>query len=226
MAESNNRSAVSEQIKTAALDRIRTLFDEQDRCGEVRLPCWTFDPDSMKRVFFCRLSVSDPAPADTEAECFELLSGILAAAELARQDETDESGLFDPEDEPLADDFPAADFDGLQQLRETWLDPLLDEQDIAEVGDYGFFRLPDEYCVCGETTPEERAAAKMRIGDSYFAADAIAHARRLCRLLQLNAPWIILQHAVTALAEALVLHRHAVSCIVIPIPSMQESDID
>ena len=225
MAE-NNRSTVSEQIKTTALDRIRALFDEQARRGEVRLPGWTFDPDSLKRLFFCRLSVSDPAPADTEAECLELLSGILAAAELARQDESDESGLFDPEDEPLPDDFPTADSDELQQLWETWLDPLLDEQDIAEVGDYGFFRLPDEYCVCGKTTPEERATAKTRIGDSYFAADAIAHARRLCRLLQLNAPWIILHHAVTAFAEALVLHRHVVSCIVIPIPSMREPGID
>lgn len=223
MSENNNRADLSEQIKTTALDRIRALFDEQARRGEVRLPGWTFDPDSMKRVFFCRLSVSDPAPADTEAECLELLSGILAAAELARQDETDESGLFDPKGEPLPDDFPTTDFDGLQQLWETWLDPLLDEQDIAEVGDYGFFRHPDEYCVCGETTPEERAAAKMRIGDSYFAADAIAHARRLCRLLQLNAPWIILQHAVTDLAESLTLHRHAISCTVVPAPAEQKS---
>ena len=106
----------------------------------------------------------------------------------------------------------------------TWLDPLLDDRSIAKVGDYGFFRPGDEYCVCGAYTPEEKAAADRHIGISDFSPDVIAHARRLCRLLQLNAPWIILQHAVTALAEALVLHRHALSCTLIPAPEVQETD--
>ena len=153
MAEMNTASSVSRVLETAALDRIRALFDEQ----------------------------------------------AFAAA-----------GLGEPDREPR-DERPDPD-----RFAAVWLDPLLDGQGVAEYGDYGFSRPGDEDCVCGAYTPEEKAAADRRIGISDFSPDVIAHARRLCRFLQLSAPSIILQHAAANLAEALVLHRHAGSCILIP----------
>ena len=220
MSENNNRADLPEQLKTAALDRIRALFDEQARCGEVCFPVWWYGLEEPEQVFLCRLSVSDPDPADTEAECLCILSGIFETSGLPLPQGTEPSF-------PGAGSLPDSDLveepDKLERFMKTWLDPLLDDRSIAKVGDYGFFRPGDEYCVCGETTPEERAAAEKRIGPSAFAPDAIAHARRLCRLLQLNAPWIILQHSATDLAESLTLHRHAISCTVIPMPAEQAS---
>lgn len=196
MAEMNTASSVSRGLETAALDRIRALFDEQARRGEVRVPVWSYGLDEPDQVFVCRLSAADPAHSAAESECLDLISGIFAAA-----------GLAEPDRDPR-DDRPDPD-----RFAAIWLDPLLDGQGVAESGDYGFSRPGDEYCVCGAYTPEEKAAADRRIGISDFSPDAIAHARRLCRLLQLDAPMPILQHAAANLAEALVLHRHAGSCI-------------
>ena len=207
MAENNNRSAVSEKLKTAAIDRIRALFDEQARRGEVRVPVWSYGLDEPDRVFICRLSAADPAHSAAESECPDLISGIFAAAGFGEQDR-------DPRDDrPDPDRFAA-----------VWLDPLLDGQGVAECGDYGFSRPGDEYCVCGAYTPEEKAAADRRIGISDFSPDVIAHARRLCRFLQLNAPMLILQHAAIDLAESLTLHRHALSCTLIPASEGLETD--
>jgi hypothetical protein len=207
MAEMNTASSVSRVLETAALDRIRALFDEQARRGEVRVPVWSYGLDEPDRVFICRLSAADPAPSAAESECLDLISGIFAAAGLAEPDGDSQAARPDP------DRFAA-----------VWLDPLLDGQGVAEYGDYGFSRPGDEYCVCGAYTPEEKAAADRRIGISNFSPDAIAHARRLCRLLQLDAPMPILQHAVTDVAESLTLHRHALSCTLIPTPEVQETD--
>lgn len=207
MAEINTASSVSRVLETAALDRIRALFNEQARRGEVRVPVWSYGLDEPDRVFVCRLSDADPAPFAAESECLDLLSGIFAAA-----------GLAEPDRDPR-DDRPDPD-----RFAAVWLDPLLDGQGVAESGDYGFSRPGDEYCVCGAYTPEEKAAADRRIGISDFSPDAIAHARRLCRLLQLDAPMLILQHAATDLAESLTLHRHAGSCEVITIPVEQRSE--
>lgn len=199
MAEMNTASSVSRVLETAALDRIRALFDEQARRGEVRVPVWSYGLDEPHRVFVCRLSAADPAHSAAESECPDLLSGIFAAA-----------GLGEPDREPR-DERPDPD-----RFAAVWLDPLLDGQGVAEYGDYGFFRPGDEDCVCGAYTPEEKAAADRRIGISDFSPDVIAHARRLCRLLQLSAPMFILQHAATDLAESLTLHRHALFCTLIP----------
>ena len=207
MAEMNTASSVSRVLETAALDRIRALFDEQARRGEVRVPIWSYGLDEPDRVFVCRLSDADPAPSAAESECLDLLSGIFAAA-----------GLAEPDRDPR-DDRPDPD-----RFAAVWLDPLLDGQGVAESGDYGFSRPGDEYCVCGAYTPEEKAAADRRIGISDFSPDAIAHARRLCRFLQLNAPMLILQHAAIDLAESLTLHRHALSCTLIPASEGLETD--
>ena len=209
MAEMNTASSVYRVLETAALDRIRALFDEQARQGEVRVPVWSYGLDEPDRVFICRLSAADPAPSAAVSECLDLFSGIFAAA-----------GLAEPDRDPR-DDRPDPD-----RFAAVWLDPLLDGQGVAESGDYGFSRPGDEYCVCGAYTPEEKAAADRCIGISDFSPDAIAHARRLCRLLQLNAPMPILQHAVTDLAESLTLHRHALSCTLILTPTESESQND
>ena len=203
----NTASSVSRGLETAALDRIRALFDEQARRGEVRVPVWSYGLDEPDRVFVCRLSAADPAPSAIESECLDLLSGIFAAA-----------GLAEPDGDPRASR-PDRD-----RFAAVWLEPLLDGQGVAEYGDYGFFRPGDEYCVCGAYTPEEKSAADRRIGISDFSPDAIAHARRLCRFLQLDAPMLILQHAATDLAESLTLHRHALSCILIPASEGLETD--
>lgn len=209
MAEMNAASSVSRVLENAALDRIRALFDEQARRGEVRVPVWSYGLDEPDQVFVCRLSAADPAPSAAESECLDLLSGIFAAA-----------GLAEPDRDPR-DDRPDPD-----RFAAIWLDPLLDGQGVAESGDYGFSRPGDEYCVCGAYTPEEKAAADRRIGISDFSPDVIAHTRRLCRFLLLNAPMLILQHAATDLAESLTLHRHALSCTLIPASTESESQND
>ena len=141
MTENNNRSNLPEQLKTAALDRIRALFDEQAQRGEVRVPVWSYgsdEPDEPERSFLCRLSVRDPDPADTEAECLNIFSVIFEESELLLPQGTEPSS---PGAGRLPDGDAEAESERLQRLAETWLDPLLDDRGIAEAGDYGFFRI-------------------------------------------------------------------------------------
>lgn len=190
-----------EVMETAAVDRIRALFEEQEAQGKVTIPVWMYGTEEDDRRFVCALRRNASDQAAAEQEIRELLHGIFDCAGT------------DPETAVMPDPFA-----------ETWLAPLLDEQGVEECGDYGFFRPGGEYCVCGETTPEEKTAAEHRVGVSEFAPDVIAHARRLCRLLELNAPAILLKCSAAALAEALILHRCAASCIANPASAEPTAD--
>ena len=55
-----------------------------------------------------------------------------------------------------------------------------------------------------------RAAAEQRIGESICASEVIFFARRLCRLLEIGAPEIIVNNELHCFVEALVLHHHGV----------------
>ncbi|MBQ6848824.1 MAG: hypothetical protein IJN76_02070 [Clostridia bacterium] len=69
------------------------------------------------------------------------------------------------------------------------------------------------------------AAAEQRIGKSICAAEVIFFARRLCRLLEVNAPQMIVDNEQKCLIEALVLHRHGVSKVILgPIPEEKAAD--
>ena len=70
-----------------------------------------------------------------------------------------------------------------------------------------------------------RAAAEQRIGKSICASEVIFFARRLCRLLELNAPEAIVSHEQNCFIEALVLHRHGVSKTILgPAPEEDMAD--
>lgn len=53
--------------------------------------------------------------------------------------------------------------------------------------------------------------AERRLGDSLAAYDVIIRAKRLCKLLSLKAPAIIVNNEASLLAQAMVIHNYCVS---------------
>ena len=195
-------SKARETTVRAAEKRIHALFAEQRDRGEVYVAAWQYGLSEPECGYSYRL---DMRPGDRDAVCLEcrtLLEGMAALVGIF-----DSAPGLDRADLIYGDRCPDTLPPALDGLRQTWLSPLTDE----DGGGLGFRGLDGD-----RPTEAETLAASARIGASVFAADTIAHARRLCRFIQLNAPDLLLETEAKCLAEALVLHRFSPDGTIMP----------
>ena len=113
------------------------------------------------------------------------------------------------------------DLDRVQDIYNRW-DDCIHAEVFGEVAE----PVSEEDKVYYQTYLDAvRAAAEQRIGESICASEVIFFARRLCRLLEISAPEIIVSNEQNCFIQALVLHRHGVSKEIIgPIPDEDSAD--
>ena len=98
------------------------------------------------------------------------------------------------------------DLDRVQDIYNRW-DDCIHAEVFGEVAE----PVSEEDKVYYQTYLDAvRAAAEQRIGESICASEVIFFARRLCRLLEIGAPEIIVNNELHCFVEALVLHHHGV----------------
>ena len=192
---------------------IREMFAHTDGQGRLYIPTWPHDgaPDETanERCMECRMNWK-AEDCDREVEKFNAL--YTALEQIAGKYEALDSGA-DPH-EVLTDELYKVwniyvrDFDpaGLDMDRIYELDELADEE-LTEKDK----ALLNAYSVSCHID------AMLRLGKSRVAYDVVIRAMRVCRLLALGVPAVIVRNEAGLLAQALTLRDHAVSVETVPV---------
>lgn len=200
----------SDDVKNPT-EYIREMFAHTDEQGLLFIPAWPYDDapvDTEVKCYRCRMKWT-AEDCDREVEKFNAL--YTALEQIAGKYEALDIGA-DPH-EVLTDELYKVwniyvrDFDpaGLDIDRIYELDELTDEE-LTEK-DKALLNAYSASC---------HIDAMLRLGKSRVAYDVVIRAMRVCRLLALGAPAVIVRGEAGLFAQALTLRDHAVSVETVP----------
>ena len=231
-----NREAFneSELFTMPPLDYLRKMFDRTDPEGLLIMPDIFFGEDGDDdevRSLLCRMEwdAEDAASVANEYESLTGQLGIIASLSGSLSDDAEENRRILPKDafdvwDTYIRGFDTGDIDQ-DRILEIWdrLDSAEEARKIsksfAETGaiDEDTRALLISY-LGDPVTPEERrlfdiyseavhADSAERVGDDLFAYQEVIRAKRVCALMRLGAPQIVVNSECCRLAAAMALHR-------------------
>lgn len=198
-----------------------TIMCDSIRDGKLILPDWTYDGDleNGKYVLSCEMAM----PCDNDAilkeyhDLYDSLAAIAKKYDELMDNTEDVSSLLNDELMKVwnvyISPFDKADFDGdrISEISEKldYIAMVIDE-DGKEI-DSEYEVSDDDIEYYNEYMDHLEADSERRLGSDIVAYPLVITAKRLCRLMSLKAPQIILNGEAKTLITALLLHRCAKS---------------
>ena len=213
-------------------DAIMSMFEHTDENGTLYIPEWPYDQysDGKERFYQCAMNWSESDAKNVVAEYSCLHAALEKLAE--RLDSLGPDPAPEALPAELRDvwntylrDFETGDIDAeLAMDVFDRLDTVHMIADIAgklkngeeisqdEAGLYDAFKdtviTEKEMATCQAYKDAIHADAEKRIGKSPAAYDVVIRARRLCKLMAIHAPQIIIDNEADLLAQAMAIHGY------------------
>jgi hypothetical protein len=204
---SMNREAFneSELFTMPPRDYLRKMFDRTDSEGLLIMPDIFFGEDGDDdevRSLLCRMEW-DAEDAASVANEYESLTGqleVIASLSGSLSEDPEENRRILPKDafdvwDTYIRGFNTGDID-LDRILEIW-DRLDSEIPVS----------PEERRLFDVYSEAVHADSAERVGDDLFAYQEVIRAKRVCALMRLGAPQIIVNSECCRLAAAMALHR-------------------
>ena len=215
-------------------EAIINMFEHTDENGVLFIPEWTYDSNyDEETIYKCKMNWSRADAEKTVADFNTLYDAIKAISEKLEDLQSD-TAVNDHSSElqsvwnTYIRDFETGsiDLDQIADISDKFetialIDSIsckinkgeeLSAEDSSYYNEYKDTSVSEsEKALYNKYRDAIHKDAERRLGDSLAAYDVIIRAKRLCKLLSLKAPAIIVNNEASLLAQAMVIHNYCVS---------------
>ena len=215
-------------------EAIINMFEHTDKSGILFIPEWPYDSNYDEEAFYkCKMNWSKADAEKAVADYNTLYDAIKAVSEKLGELQSDSNvNYLSPELQSVWNTYirdfetDSIDLDLITDISDrletiALIDSIshkvnkgekLSAEDSSYYSEYKETSVSEsEKALYNEYRDAIQNDAKRRLGDSVAAYDVIIRAKRLCKLLSLNAPAIIVKNEASLLAQAMVIHNYCVS---------------
>ena len=191
----------------ASIDYVTSLFAATDRDGTLRVPKnFGTDEEQDNEFDIYKMSWNRDGLIMQLSEFQELYAGLSEIAKVYDKLDNNPELVRDALDNPVLFDIWQLYLQRPQWYgeEERMLDVALKKEAQAEESSAEEERLLEKY------RSEELLESVKNLGGNCFAYDVHMHALRLCKLINLGSPKIVIEHEARCLIGCMALHEYAV----------------